>query len=308
MTTKLKSKSNVALLIVCVAALLAVGARWVVWPLLRHPLLYGYMLPFESILWNAAYALVYTTPLLALLGHACFRGVSYKADYVLPFVYVLLAVRPLVGLAAELEWLLKVGLETLRYAFGISNLFDLLEIACLVLFGFSALLVAVLCLCKVRNRVAVLPVVLSGAVYLLINGVKTLVSVIEMFFYDNFAFFFPRIIANCGNFLLLLLAEVLLFTALLIAGTGRKRPKVVAAPVEDAAQPEPIIETTPEVAVEEPIEEPETVVEAESVAPSAAVAASFSVADEIAKFKALMDQGVITAEEFEQKKKQLLNS
>ena len=229
MSKTLNKKSSVAVILLSVLALLAVGARWIVWPLLRNPLLYGTMISFESLLWNAAYAVVYTTPLLALLGHACFRGVSYKADYVLPFVYALLAVRPLVGLAAELEWLLEVGLEAILYTFGISTLFDLLEIACLVLFGFSALLVAVLCLCKVRNRVAVLPVVLSGAVYLLINGVKTLVSVIEMLFYGNFAFFFPRIIANCGNFLLLLLAEVLLFTALLIAGTGRKRPKVEAA-------------------------------------------------------------------------------
>ena len=47
-------------------------------------------------------------------------------------------------------------------------------------------------------------------------------------------------------------------------------------------------------------------IESYSEAPSRATASSVSAADEIMKLKGLMDQGIISAEEFETKKRQLL--
>jgi len=50
----------------------------------------------------------------------------------------------------------------------------------------------------------------------------------------------------------------------------------------------------------------EKICSVQSVAPSSGVNPKTSIADEILKFKNLLDQGIITQEEFEEKKKRLL--
>ena len=211
MATKLKSKSNVVLMILSAAALVTYGIRAVIDV---GSVLLAVNTPFTAILNLLLETVVGVIPFAVMFVYALVRGKSYATDVLLKVFYV-----------AAFGWLLF----TYRYHLQMIPNSSPMAIVRLALPFVLCAVPMVAILCNVKNRWLAVPLAAGMVAHSLVKVTSVAENTMLHLQFENWVWAIVTVVL----FLLGIVLSALTCATLLVAGLGRRKPVEELFPTEE---------------------------------------------------------------------------